>query len=95
MGSKFEGKWNSESETSVSETSVYTNKERNIIRIGQKMSAMGLRWDFVSAASQYALGSDGIYDLMCIWDRETDEIEQSLDLDELCDLIDDFRKNLQ
>ena len=59
------------------------------------MSAMGLRWDFVSAASQYALGSDGIYDLMCIWDRETDEIEQSLDLDELCDLIDDFRKNLQ
>ncbi|MBI2601869.1 MAG: helix-turn-helix transcriptional regulator [Deltaproteobacteria bacterium] len=65
------------------------DRELEIYQIGLKMKEQHLTSDFISAAVRTAVEFEGVYDLMRMWDEETDQKERDETLADIQDMIDD------
>lgn len=64
-------------------------RELELYEIGLKMEKEKLSPDFITSAVRTATEFEGVYDLMKMWDEETDQKERDETLADIQDMIDD------
>lgn len=74
----------------------YTTSPENILDIfgiAMRMRAAGLSLSFVSSAALMALEFEGTFDLMLLWDRESDQKERDEIVADIQDEIDSWKES--
>jgi DNA-binding phage protein len=70
-------------------TVLESNRQVELFEIGVKMKQQKISADFIAAAVRTAIEFEGVFDLMKMWEAETDKKERAEIIADIQDMIDD------